>query len=134
MTDNIKSTLALAVQLSPNVAVQTKFTDICNEMVTAKEEDWFIILTLISGIHDGIADGNWPGMKNTETVEEAARRMLKEGLNKLADEQVHFFKKIYAPNVASLSVNEIVDRLPIAQLNQACAQVQNMLGKRLNTL
>ncbi len=59
------------------------------------------------------------------------RQTLLEGLNKCTDKQVLFFKRLYAGDAKTKSIEFIVSNMPAAKLDWAMQQVERTLKLNL---
>ena len=70
-------------------------------------------------------------------LEEYARKTLKDGLSKLTQANHRVFKMMYArdnghrsvEDAEAMDINEVVDKIPIENLDWAMQQVQRTLNK-----
>jgi len=60
-------------------------------------------------------------------LEEYARTTLKENLGKCTEKQQAFFKRMYSFANQDLSINVVVDRMPVEKLDWAMQQVQSTI-------
>jgi len=62
-------------------------------------------------------------------LEEHARKLIIEGLNKLPESYRNFFKRIYSYTDKTADINDIVDGLHSSTLNDALTLVKRSLTK-----
>jgi len=64
-----------------------------------------------------------------DQIQEFARQSLKDGLAKCTEGHQGVFKRMYSFDDQSLSMDEVVDRMPAEKLDWAMQQVQNTIRK-----
>ena len=62
-------------------------------------------------------------------LQKYARDQLKSGLAQCTEAQQLLFKRFYSHKDLSLPINEVVDRMPVEDLDHAMTQVQKTLDK-----
>lgn len=62
-------------------------------------------------------------------LQEYARETLKQELSQCTEEQKLLFKRMYSHKNITLSINEVVDKMPEDKLDWAMQQVVNTLNK-----
>lgn len=67
-----------------------------------------------------------------EQLQEFARSTLKTGLTNLPEINQLIFKKMYSHNNLEISINDLVDQMPVDRLDWAIQQVSNTLTKGEN--
>lgn len=65
-----------------------------------------------------------------DQLQQFARSQLKEGLAKLPDNCHLFFKRMYSHDNLDADINDVVDTMQAASLDNAMQQVQRTLDKR----
>ncbi len=63
------------------------------------------------------------------TISNLTREKIKEGLCELPESWQNMFKRIYHHIATDCSLNELVDKLPVENLDMALTQVENSLNK-----
>ena len=58
-----------------------------------------------------------------------ARQTIKDGLNKLTEEQQLMFKRMYSHKNLDLVIDKVVDNMKEEHLDHAMTQIQNSLAK-----
>jgi len=62
-----------------------------------------------------------------DTLQEYARETLKEGLDRLPENNITLFKRMYSPDDLEADINDVVDRMSEDRLDWAMQQVQRSL-------
>jgi hypothetical protein len=68
-------------------------------------------------------------MKNL-TLILTARALLKSLIVQCTKEQQHVFRRMYELKIGSLSIEEVVDRMPVEKLDHAISQCEKTIAER----
>lgn len=64
-----------------------------------------------------------------KTLETAARKEIKDGLEKLEEKHFHMFKRMYCHTKMDATIDEAVSLVPVDKLDNALCQVERTLEK-----
>jgi hypothetical protein len=63
-----------------------------------------------------------------KTIEDHARKQIKDGLAMCTDAQKLMFKRMYSHTNLEKDINQVVDDMPTDKLDHALSQVERTLG------